>query len=390
MNDETRDPALVHFAERRGQPSTHVLVIGIGDYPHLVDGTGELSQHAGGMRQLSSPPVSAKAFADWIIRELDNPGRPLSSVALLLSESKPSDFVNSRTDVAHKVPVADVDTVEEAIGRWADRCAENPDNFAVFFFCGHGVSEGAVSALLMRDFGLNKRNAFDGAINLGELLAAMQTRLPNRQLFVIDSCRMSTRLSNFIRQKTAMGRTCLQAEPTGRLSTKEACLQSVLHSTLEGAGAYGRADKPSMYTEAFLTALKGSGGHEASGEWRIETTSLQTALHHLLSKGLAPPNRVQAPETMRSATFEVHRPDSVEIATFVTCRNPAAMDAATLLCERDGSEIHRVIWNAKDGRYWQLGLEPDRYDFGAEPPGKQPVTKRVLVYAPVALVELEV
>lgn len=390
MNEQASDPSVVHFVDRGGQPSTHVLVIGIGDYPHLVNGSGPLSQHAAGMGQLSSPPVSARAFADWIIRDLDHPGRPLASVALILSEHQQTKFVNGRADASYDVPIGDADAVEEAIDRWAQRCSENPDNFAVFFFCGHGVSEGAASALLMRDFGFRKQNAFDGAINLGELLAAMQTRLPNRQLFLIDACRVSTPLSDFNKQKTTIGRTCLQAEPRGRLATREPCLQSVLHSTLEGAAAYGRAGKPSMYTESLLRALRGSGGHSGSGEWMIETTSLQTALHHLLSKGLALPNRLQVPETARSATFEVHRPNPVEIATFVTCRDLAAMDAATLLCQREGIEPLRVIWDAKNGRYWQLGLEPNRYEFGAESPGKPLVTKHVPVYGPVTFVELEV
>jgi hypothetical protein len=381
---------IVHTVDTKGKPSTHVLVIGIGDYPHLVKGSGPLSAYAAGMGQLSSPPVSARAFATWVIQKLDNPARPLGSVALILSESQPTEFVNAKTAESFNVPAGTTDEVEKAIADWADRCAANPDNLALFFFCGHGVAEGAVSALLMRDFGAKKTNAFDGALNLGELLAAMATRLPNRQLFVIDACRVSTPLSSFNAGRTTIGRTCLQAEPAGRLTTKDLCLQSVLHSTLEGSAAYGRAGKPSMYTEALLKALKGSGGHGGSGEWWIETTSLQTALHHLLTRGLALPNRLQVPETIRSATFEVHRPIPVEIATFVTCRDLEAMNAATLLCTRQGNEVGRVIWDPTNGRYWQIGLEPDRYEFGAEPPGKSSVTKQVPVYGPVTFVELEV
>jgi hypothetical protein len=145
-----------------------------------------------------------------------------------------------------------------------------------------------------------------------------------------------------------------------------------------------------MYTEALLKALKGSGGHAGSGEWWIETTSLQTALHHLLTKGLALANHLQVPETTRSATFEVHRPKPVEIATFVTCSDLDAMNAATLLCNKNGNEVSRVVWDLKHGRYWQIGLEPDRYEFGAEPPGKALVTKQVTVYGPVTFVELVV
>jgi hypothetical protein len=184
-------------------------------------------------------------FATWLIEKLDHPGKPLASVAVILSEAETARFENSKTQKSYKVPRGEADDIEEVIGAWAERCAENPDNLAFFFFCGHGVSEGAMSALLMRDYGAKRTNAFDGAINLGELLAAMQTRLPNRQLFIIDACRVSTPLSSFNRQRTTIGRTCLQAEPGGRLTASGPCLQSALHSTLEGSAAYGRAGKPS-------------------------------------------------------------------------------------------------------------------------------------------------
>lgn len=91
---------LVHAATVAG-PATHVLVIGVGDYPHLNGGTGTLTELHGGMGQLTSCPESARAFATWVISDLNAPA-PLASVSLLLSErTGPSRFTHPRTGQGH-------------------------------------------------------------------------------------------------------------------------------------------------------------------------------------------------------------------------------------------------------------------------------------------------
>jgi hypothetical protein len=161
----------------------------------------------------------------------------------------------------------------------------------------------------------------------------------------------------------------------------------VLHSTLERSCAYGRPGIPSAYTEVLLKAVRGAGGNAAEGEYWIETTSLQTALHHLI--GMSLPSKLQVPETLRSATFKVDRPDDVEIPTFVTCTDPAATGGAMLYCDLNGNKIHTVQWNPRRGSFWEIALKPDKYKFGANPPsGLRP--KDVMVYAPVIVVKLQV
>ena len=56
-----------------GGGAVHALVIGIGDYPHLIGGSGPLTPSHDGMQQLSSPPVSARAVADWLIADFRHP-----------------------------------------------------------------------------------------------------------------------------------------------------------------------------------------------------------------------------------------------------------------------------------------------------------------------------
>ena len=61
-------PFLVHDAAVAG-PATHALVIGVGDYPHLNGGTKKRTDQHDGMEQLTSPPISARQFASWLLSD---------------------------------------------------------------------------------------------------------------------------------------------------------------------------------------------------------------------------------------------------------------------------------------------------------------------------------
>jgi hypothetical protein len=60
------DRFLIHNVAVDG-PATHALVIGVGAYPHLIGGTGR-TKYNDGMGQLTSPPISARLFASWLMR----------------------------------------------------------------------------------------------------------------------------------------------------------------------------------------------------------------------------------------------------------------------------------------------------------------------------------
>ena len=98
------DQALV-WEDPTDRPGTHVLLIGIGDYPWLTCGTSfDAEQHgeaAMGMKQLSAPPVSMRKLADWFLDPadrsgFDNPARQLASISLVLSEATPASYSHPR------------------------------------------------------------------------------------------------------------------------------------------------------------------------------------------------------------------------------------------------------------------------------------------------------
>ena len=58
---------LVFDSGRQNTPSTHVLAIGIGRYPHLLGGDdGKLAAKPLGLKQLDSPPVSVRALGRMV------------------------------------------------------------------------------------------------------------------------------------------------------------------------------------------------------------------------------------------------------------------------------------------------------------------------------------
>src|SRR5260370_12380507 len=76
-----------------GQPHTHVVLRGVGTYRHIRGGKDYKAElPVSNLRQLTSPPISARKFADWLLKELHNPDAPLGSVELLLSEQPQAPY----------------------------------------------------------------------------------------------------------------------------------------------------------------------------------------------------------------------------------------------------------------------------------------------------------
>jgi hypothetical protein len=80
--------ALIFEKNDDNSPSTHALIIGVGGYRHLSGGVDEKQQNiknVGLLKQLTSPPRSAVAFAEWIMKAADRLRAPLGTVDLLVS-----------------------------------------------------------------------------------------------------------------------------------------------------------------------------------------------------------------------------------------------------------------------------------------------------------------
>lgn len=265
--------------------ATRALVIGVGHYPALPGGGGP-SQMAKpeGLRQLQSPPVSAREVARWLIEHYHSDARPLTTVQLLLSEPVPGTFEYQQAGTVQVVQPqpADIATVKQAIRDWYELGNHNADDLLIFYFCGHGVSEGALTSLLMSDFGAVPLAPMEGALDFRRFHAGMEDCRARHQCYFIDACRLSSTLIR--RNNDYAGDPVLQAgvqpNPGGRVR-----LGPKFMSTLPGEASHARPGQPSLFTGALLEALNGAGaGDEDGGDWVVKTNRLHAAMEYLVKE----------------------------------------------------------------------------------------------------------
>jgi hypothetical protein len=361
------DLALIYEAPNQGGPGTHVLLIGIGTYSYLVGGSEPRPDIAEGMGQLDAPPKSARCVADWFLDEFNNPDRPLRSLALVLSEPEPSLYEHAKAQRRGPLPTGTVGEVADAIDAWVERASFDPGNQTIFFFCGHGVSSGE-SILLLRDFGGKRQNRFDGALNLNDFVGAMQTKVPEYQLFLIDACRVPTVIANSTLGKAHLGRTPLSPDGLDGRGGAPA-KQSVHHAASSLEAAFGRVRGASLYTEALLRALSG-GGAQPNLKWWIGTNGLQTALAAYTERLALQEGVEQQPEIARSSQFQIHKPQSIVIPVYVTSRPPDALMKVSRLETRLGGAVRAYYDPNEHGpcTEWATVLAHREHEFAAKFP----------------------
>lgn len=345
----------------RQRPATHAIVIGVGHYPHLPGGGGRPQvAKPEGLTQLTSPPISARKFATWLIGRYNNVDRPLASVALLLSERTPKLFTNPRTNKDHQVEVATIENIEAALTAWRERGEDRADQRLVFYYCGHGIANGTAATLLASNYGEKPFNALDGAIDFPAFRQAMALSTAGEQVYIVDACRVAS--PTLLRAGPQAGRTIFQGD---RLAPQNPKLQApTFYATLPGVSAYGRKDESSFYTEALIHSLEGAGALNTGRGWRVTTLRLQEALDFYLERALKQVGRTGTPPTDQQVLMDLHAPkDEPKGTAFVTTDPIAATNVATLLYSGRGQT--QRTGKATKGE-WVLELPPGMYTFQAE------------------------
>jgi len=290
-----------------GRPAVRALVIGVGAYPWLVGGAeARDAAVTEGMAQLVSPPISARAFADWVATECWHPAREVATIDLLLSDRDGPDYLDPG-GIRHAVERADKAAVKAAVRRWKD--SGGPNDLLLFFFCGHGVAAGFDVALLASDYGSDNEQPFDGAFSLDGLVENMRGARTERQVFFVDACRVAS--AGLLRSQHVYRADPLIGTP---IPMNQAVRQAVYFSTLRGQPAFGRLGQVSLFTAALLRSLRGAAASDNEGEWAIETSMLQRSLNFFLDE-LADPihGQVQTPQTGTQSVFELVRTRSAPI-----------------------------------------------------------------------------
>ena len=391
------DPALI-FNDPANRAGTHVLLIGVGDYPWLEGGakctTPARQAAAMGMGQLGAPPLSMRAMADWFLYQFANPDKPLASVALLLSEPVATDYRGSA------VPRGSIADVKKAVGAWITRANTRRDNALIFAFCGHGMSAGQNSVLLCRDVARNDQNFYEGAIDFENFRIALSTRMPDTQLLLIDACRTRDLEAVVYGQKTP-GDALIGAVSTMPRDNTQA-MQCVQYATSPDTVAWGPDNGTSLFTRALLDSLAG-GGADRTQQWWVTTTELQAALATYLPR-LARQWDVQQVPGNQSLPFRICKPEKIVVPLYVSSTEASIWQEKVTIRAARGTDFTEEIAHdpqAEPGRSeceFRL-LNPSQkprdvtYDvFARFPPGSlfHDVDDQVIAYPPEAVCELSV
>lgn len=257
-------------------PGTHVFIIGVGDYPHLKDGSGTLSTGHRGMGQLTSPPTSAMEMLRWVDRTLNNPEAPLKSIEVLVSQVDPATYTDSN-GLNQQIAPATWDNYEASVHAWKQRANSHPDNVAIFYFCGHGMGDGVNTHLLMSDTGRSAK-LLRHAAHVGALRLAMGDCAALKQLYLVDACRtvdLATVLDPFELSQSGLPETNVLKVYQGE--------NPVLSSARNGEQAFGAPGRVSVFTKALLDGLNRCAVFRPNGRiWAVSPQQLQQAIAALM------------------------------------------------------------------------------------------------------------
>ena len=257
-------------------PHTHALVIGIGGYEHLREGTGKPLPNLldyGKLGQLTSPPRSALAVADALRSPVLDWQVPLGTVDVLISAA-PGD--PDPAGSGEQFDPATRDGFQRAFDQWWDRCDADRENIGFFYVAGHGV-EGLHQIVLASDFGKSPKQPWLNAFDVDKTLRALTANAAQTQVFLVDACREVTTAN--VQAPDAYAPPLLEPD----LRQPDNCKQVLkIRATNRTGKASGEFRRPSFFARAIVAGLAGGAGVRADGEWWITTFGLSDRLPALM------------------------------------------------------------------------------------------------------------
>jgi hypothetical protein len=231
----------------------------------------------------------------------------------------------------------------------------------LFYFCGHGIAQGADAALLLEDYGADNDNALDGAIDFRRFHLGMNRCAASQQCFFIDACRASSDM--LLENRGYAGRPIVQNARAARRGkpTRQA---PAFYSSLAGDAAYARPNQPSVFTEALLRSLRGAGSDDAEGDWRVSTTRLLDALDYFMRREFrSGADRVQIPAVGDQSKVELHYLAEPKVPVEVYCEPDRYTAEAVFTCRSHGAEVPGLP--EKGAAHWAIELGAGEYEFQA-------------------------
>lgn len=343
-------------------PATHALVIGVGHYRHLSGGADEKAQSIqaiGILKQLTSPPRSAVAFADWLVATKDQWKVPIATIDLLVSPAQEDPDAGVAGAAFEAATIANI---EEAYGNWKARCDADKNNAAIFFFSGHGVEKGE-QFLLAEDFGENPLKPWKGAFDFDTTRRAFHSTKSATQCFFVDACRKVT--SRMLQQEMKVG----ALDTVFFSDTAECEFDLTMKAAASNETAHGDPKEPSYFTKALQVALGGGVAERENGKWLVESGQVVKHIYDVLGLIKEDQNFKQRCKTEITKSTPLLETPTPNVHLRVNCSPGAANAVAQFSCKKEPNGPPKS--HAGDGAPWELDVEAGVYTVKAEFPANE-------------------
>ncbi len=307
------------------------------------------------MESLESPPRSAKAMADWLITEFNDPDCPLGSVSLIVSTEDTFQYEHPLSGEIFAVPTGSTTEIVDAVDAWAARAGSNVGNRCIFYFCGHGLHVGGLDFLLSRSFGEKPNQFWDGVLRRSSIDAPMRIIGPENQVFFYDTCRNE---GTAIIGGSPEARTVLSTfETTGRIP-----YQCRMFATAEGASAHGRPQGLSLFAEEFIErAKKTAARKQRGGGWWINTGDLHRHMVRFIKD-----QRCQLEGDQLDLSYIGQAPTNIPVV--LSCEPSETIYSVDIECRAENASALNLRGSMlpDDGEpEWRLSLNTGNHEFSS-------------------------
>ncbi|MDH1264717.1 caspase family protein [Pseudomonas sp. GD03944] len=271
------------FKDDPGVTATHVLLVGCGEYPGLAAAKN-------GLHPLTPPRLSVEAMANWFLSGRDampagreqppekafyNPHAPLGSLAILASPAGSYTLPSGEVIACTRPTLANL---KAATHKWLERLGENPNSRGIFYFCGHGLSDGTVQHLVADDVMEIEYDPWGPLFHVSNTCQAAIRATPATLAFWIDACmEFNEQLLNNIGAPQSL----IHGTRSGPPKTKD---WSLIGATTMNRKAYAPERGVARFTEALLRALQGHCGTQCgmAQDYSVGASDLRTATAEFL------------------------------------------------------------------------------------------------------------
>jgi hypothetical protein len=344
------------------RPGLHAFIVGISAYAWLPAAGEPLQPRHYGMRQLSSPALTAFRLAKLLTELADQFDPPLATCRLLLAPSALEIAIEPSLEPFTQT-VPDHDNFSEFAAAWRQDACRDYRGMTFFYFAGHGIErETRKNLLLLHDFGSGKGATFSNkAINISHLLdgmsaSAAQQTVARKQVYFFDACRATNDKLN-----------ALASDDTGNIwdyetvPEKDDRLSAWFFAARPGDEAFAQPGGETLFGRALLECLRGGAGvssvkTDLDADWIITINSLHERLQAFIDVG----NRDDGAAQSRNVQFmdgnmvlvRLARPPEVKV--WVTVEPDAAIGVAELSVVDLYDRVMRDLQLHDDGTRYEL------------------------------------